>query len=201
MVIGSDHRIVSAKKQNKTKQNKNKQTNKQTKQQKQTTTTTSKTKQNKTKQTQKQNKTKTTTTATWPTKITTSMKRRAGSKSYGLERKDKNSNWKQTTALNVSKSKKHGYIDDQYQLISDTLVEVAAEIAPQSKRKKQITEEGTIETLDRKRNELRETQEKKLHKRLHNYTVHVNTVRKKQRQRTRKMGGADKIYSYKWKEF
>ena len=156
MDIGSDHRIVSAKK---TKQNKTKQ-NKQTK----TKTKTNNNKTNKTKQKQKTTTTTTTTTttatATWPTKITTSMKRRAGSKSYGLERKDKNSNWKQTTALNVSKSKKQVCIDDQYQLISDTLVEVAADIATQGKRKKQITEEGTIETLDRKRNELRETQEK-----------------------------------------
>ena len=51
-------------------------------------------------------------------------------------------------------------VNDQYQQISDTLVEVAAEIAPQGKRKKQITEE-------RKRSKSPEAQEKMLHKRLH----------------------------------
>ena len=34
-------------------------------------------------------------------------------------------------------------VDERYQLISDTLMEMAAEIAPQGKRKKQITEKDS----------------------------------------------------------
>ena len=77
-------------------------------------------------------------------------------------------------------------VDERYQLISDTLMEVAAEIAPQGKRKKQITEEDiAIETLDRKRKELREIQDKTTSQKIE-YTELVKTVRKKRRQRSRK---------------
>ena len=147
MYIGSDHRIVSAKirKKNNNKTKQNKQTN--------TTTTTTKT--------------------TWPNKIRTIKKRRAGSRSYGLKRKDKSSNWKQKTAQVECFKIIEAGVDDQYQLISDTLVEVAAEIAPQGKRKKQITEQGTIETLDRKRYELRETRGKNTSQKI-TYTIHAN---------------------------
>ena len=79
-------------------------------------------------------------------------------------------------------------VDERYQLISDTLMEVAAEIAPQGKREKQITEEDiAIATLDRKRKELREIQDKTTSQKIE-YTELVKTVRKKRRQRSRKKG-------------
>ena len=47
------------------------------------------------------------------------------------------------------------------QLISDTIMAVVADSAPQGKKVKQATEEDkVIETLDRKREELREIQDK-----------------------------------------
>ena len=61
-------------------------------------------------------------------------------------------------------------------------MEGAAEIAPQGKRKKQTTEEDiAIETLDRKRKELREIQDKATLQKIE-YTELVKTVRKKRRQ-------------------
>ena len=63
---------------------------------------------------------------------------------------------------------------------------VAADIAPQGKRVKQTTEEDkVIETLDRKRKELREIQDKTKFQKIE-YAELVKTVRKKRRQRSRK---------------
>ncbi len=48
-------------------------------------------------------------------------------------------------------------VDERYQLICDTVLEVAAKTAPHKKQRKLITEEDkVIETLDRKGKELKE---------------------------------------------
>ena len=72
-------------------------------------------------------------------------------------------------------------INERNQLISDTIMAVAADIAPQGKKVKQITEEDkVIETLDRKRKELREIQDKTKFQKIE-YAELVKTVRKKRR--------------------
>ena len=77
-------------------------------------------------------------------------------------------------------------VDEKCQLISDTLLEVAAETAPQGKQVKVITEEDkVIEALDKKRKELREIQNKSTSQKVE-YAELVKTVRKKRRQRSRK---------------
>ena len=70
-------------------------------------------------------------------------------------------------------------VNERYQLISDTdtLMEVATEIAPQGERKQITGKEIAIETLDRKREELRKKRTKLRHKRLNNYTELVETGR------------------------
>ncbi len=81
-------------------------------------------------------------------------------------------------------------VDDRYQLICDTVLEVAAETAPPDKQKKQRTEEDeAIETLDRKRKELKEIQNKtRLQKK--EYSELIKTVRKKRRRRSRRQRNA-----------
>ena len=77
-------------------------------------------------------------------------------------------------------------IDERNQLISDTIMAVAADIAPQGEKVMQTTEEDkVIETLDRKRKELREIQDKTKFQKIE-YAELVKTVRKKRRQRSRK---------------
>ena len=77
-------------------------------------------------------------------------------------------------------------IDESYKLISETVMEVAAEIAPQGKKMKEITmEDKVIEQLDRKRKELREIQDKTKIQKVE-YAELVKTVRKKRRQRSRR---------------
>ena len=89
------------------------------------------------------------------------MKRRVVSASCGWEKEDKNSSWHWTIALTVEGLKiEEAGADGRSQLILDTLIEVASEFAPQGKRKKQITHYIAIETVDRKRKELREIEDK-----------------------------------------
>ncbi|XP_072048312.1 uncharacterized protein [Amphiura filiformis] len=77
-------------------------------------------------------------------------------------------------------------LDQKYQTISSTVMEVAAEVAPQEKRRKQITEEDKeIEALDRRRKELTEITDKSIPEKSE-YRELVKTVRKKRRQRSRK---------------
>ncbi|XP_072048745.1 uncharacterized protein [Amphiura filiformis] len=77
-------------------------------------------------------------------------------------------------------------LDQKYQTISSTVMEVAAEVAPQEKRRKQTTEEDKeIEALDRRRKELREIIDKSIPEKSE-YRELVKTVRKKRRQRSRK---------------
>ena len=78
-------------------------------------------------------------------------------------------------------------------------MEVAAEVAPQGKRKKQTTEEDiAIETLDRKRKELREIQDKTKLQKIE-YTELVKTVRKKRRQPEQKKLGRLKFINHEKK--
>ena len=75
-------------------------------------------------------------------------------------------------------------IDEQYQIISDTVMEVAAELAPPGKKQKEVTEEDkVIETLDRKRKDLREIQDKTKIQKIE-YAELVKTVRKKRWQKS-----------------
>ena len=77
-------------------------------------------------------------------------------------------------------------IDESYKLISETVMEVAAEIAPQGKKMKEDkTEDKVIEQLDRKRKELREIRDKTKIQKVE-YAELVKTVRKKRRQRSRR---------------
>lgn len=70
-------------------------------------------------------------------------------------------------------------LDESYKIISDTVMEVAAEIAPQEKQKKETTKEDkVIEDLDRRRKELREIQDKTKFQKIE-YAKLVKTVRKK----------------------
>ena len=90
------------------------------------------------------------------------------------------------------------------QLISDTIMAVAADIAPQGEKVKQANEEDkVIETLDRKRKELREIQDKTKFQKIEHveYAELVKTVRKKMRQRSRKRKREqiESILNLKWK--
>ena len=75
-------------------------------------------------------------------------------------------------------------VDERCQLICDTVLEVAAETAPPDKKKKLISEEDkVIETLDRKRKELKEIQNKTKAQKIEHAEL-VKTVRKKRRQKS-----------------
>ncbi|XP_072046347.1 uncharacterized protein [Amphiura filiformis] len=77
-------------------------------------------------------------------------------------------------------------IDTKYELISNTIVEAAEEIASRERKTKQTTEEDKAnEELDKKRKELREVEDKSPKQKIE-YSQLVKTVRKKRRERSRK---------------
>ncbi|XP_072023339.1 uncharacterized protein [Amphiura filiformis] len=76
--------------------------------------------------------------------------------------------------------------DTKYELISNTIVEAAEEIAPRERKTKQTTEEDkAIEELDKKRKEPREIEGKSPKQKIE-YSELVKTVRRNRRERSRK---------------